>query len=167
MSRSARTLRGRFVGVGVLDDPDCTEPISCFLFTNNPLLLLCFGCKLEMMGKADGKRTRTASQQPFWALFTLLSSPCASKASSAAAKTPPKLLAERCKAVFAEQIFVQAMKSPKRILCGFARDLKQHGRKSARKNRHGFVSRQPKPKNKGGHLHGKDRFDQVRHYRHH
>ena len=76
-------------------------------------------------------------------LFTLLSSPCVSKASSAAAKIPPKLLAVRCKAVFAEQIFAQAMKSSKRILAGFARALKQHGRKSARKNRHGFVSRQP------------------------
>ena len=35
------------------------------------------------------------------------------------------------------------MKSPQRILAGFARDLKQHGRKSARKNRYVFISRQP------------------------
>ena len=77
-------------------------------------------------------------------LFALLSSPCVSKASFAATKIPPKLLAVRCEAVFAEQIFVQAMKSPKRILVGFARDLKQHGQKSARKNRCGFVSRQPR-----------------------
>ena len=64
----------------------------------------------------NGSRTRTACWRHISVLFTLLSSPCASKASSAAAKIPQNLSANRCEAVFAERFFAQARRSPQQIL---------------------------------------------------
>ena len=60
-----------------------------------------------------------ASQRPFSALFPLSSLPCVSKASSSAAKIPRKVLAVRCEAVFTEQSFVEARKTPQGILSYF------------------------------------------------
>ena len=60
-----------------------------------------------------------ASQRLFSVLFPLSSSPCVSKASSSAAKIPRKLLAVRCEAVFTEQRFVEARKTPQGILSYF------------------------------------------------
>ena len=44
---------------------------------------------------------------------------------------------QRCAAVFAERRFVEARKTPQRILCGFPRGFPQHRRIAARENRLG------------------------------
>ena len=66
-------------------------------------------------------------------------SPCWPHLASARLRSPRRKSLQNCslwgQAVFAEQIFFQAMKRPKQILVGFAKHLKKHGRKSDRKNR--------------------------------
>ena len=90
---------------------------------------------------SNGSRARAAFRRPCPVLLDLSSLTYASKPASSASKIPRTLLAEMCKAVFSERIFVQARHWPQVILDVLPRTITKHGRKTARKNRYGFDTR--------------------------
>ena len=90
---------------------------------------------------SNGSRARAAFRRPCPVLLDLSSLTYASKPASSASKIPRTLLAEICKAVFSERIFVQARHWPQVILDVLPRTITKHGRKTARKIRYGFDTR--------------------------